>query len=188
MPALIYGPAPVYTRPVVMVGGPTGPTGPLPGPTGSTGPTGVGAFTGPTGIRGATGSTGAGSLVTGPTGRTGWTGPPGSLGATGWTGPTGGTGPTGTVSYGVTAAVNSVSAVQIGNFIINYGQIPNASDSGSTVTFQIPYVDNPPYLSLARGHSGNTGSFFTSVTKIQATLWQGTGANNTVLHWHAIGT
>jgi len=189
MPALVYGPAPIYARPIVVVPGSTGPTGPSQGPTGNTGPTGAGNFTGPTGPFGPTGATGAASTITGPTGRTGFTGPPGNAGSTGVSGPTGPTGYTGAPNViGTTAGVGSVSAFQIANLIINYGQVTNAADSGTTVTFAIPYVDNPPYLALARGHSGNTGSFFTAVTKTNATLWQGTGANNTVLHWHALGT
>jgi hypothetical protein len=127
--------------------------------------------------------------VTGPTGKTGFTGPPGNGGTTGSTGPTGSLGPTGAANIiGTTAGVGSVSAFQISNFIINYGQITSAADSANTITFAIPYVDNPPYLALARGHSGNTGSFFTAVTRTTATVFQGTGANNTVLHWHAMGT
>lgn len=99
----IIAPAPVFARPVVVVGGPTGPAG---GPTGTTGPTGSTGATAATGSTGPTGATGAGATgpsgVTGPRGLTGFTGPPGNpgptgLSAVGTTGPTGplGTGPTG---------------------------------------------------------------------------------------------
>lgn len=119
MPIVDNEPAPIATRPVVVVRegvvieGHTGATGPAtPGPTGATGhtgpggggptgPTGAGAFTGPTGAPGLTGPpgsfgpTGAGSTaagLTGPAGPTGSVGPqgnPGSATNTGATGPTG---------------------------------------------------------------------------------------------------
>lgn len=107
----VVSPAPIYARPVVVVGGPTGPAGGPTGPTGNTGPSGAPASTGPTGYTGPTGAgaTGA-SGVTGPRGLTGFTGPPGSsitgptgaasteVGPTGPTGATGNTGPTGTLT------------------------------------------------------------------------------------------
>lgn len=104
----VIAPAPIYARPVVVVGGPTGPSG---GPSGSTGPTGSTGATAATGSTGPTGSTGAGATgpsgVTGPRGLTGFTGPPGNpgptgLSAVGTTGPTGYTGFTGFTGLGGT--------------------------------------------------------------------------------------
>jgi hypothetical protein len=111
MTITVNQPAPIYARPVVVIGGPTGPSGGPTGPTGNTGPSGAPAATGPTGRTGptglgATGATGA----TGPRGLTGYTGPPGNSvtgptgdastapGLTGPTGATGNTGPTGTLT------------------------------------------------------------------------------------------
>lgn len=102
----VVSPAPIYARPVVVVGGPTGTAGGPTGPTGNTGPSGAPASTGPTGY---TGPTGAGSTgvtgATGPRGLTGYTGPPGNS----VTGPTGSastepglTGPTGMTGFGAT--------------------------------------------------------------------------------------
>lgn len=94
-------PAPIMTRPVVVVGGPTGPSGAAGGPTGATGPSGANATgsTGPTGPLGTgpTGNTGP-TGVTGPGGMTG----PASVGATGPTGPGGPTGTTGPIGTGPT--------------------------------------------------------------------------------------
>lgn len=102
MSQLIYGPAPVYSRPVVTAFGQTGPTGPSQGPTGPTGAIGTGVQ-GPVGATGAQGAQG----VPGPQGSQGLVGPPGvtgppgsatNTGATGYTGPTGFTGPGGEAS------------------------------------------------------------------------------------------
>lgn len=113
MTITVNSPAPIYARPVVVVGGPTGPSGGPTGATGNTGPSGAPAATGPTGFTGPTGAGATGpSGVTGPRGLTGFTGPAGNsitgptgdasteIGPTGATGPTGfggtgGTGPTG---------------------------------------------------------------------------------------------
>lgn len=136
----VIEPAPIYARPVVVVGGPTGPSG---GPTGNTGPSGVTgpsgiAATGPTGATGggATGPTGLGG-GTGPTGRTGppgnpgptgqsaagETGPTGNTGSTGFgaTGPSGVTGPSGgptgnTGPTGVTGNTGATGPAQVANF------------------------------------------------------------------------
>jgi hypothetical protein len=98
MPIVDSDPAPIETRPVVVVHGPTGATGAAGGPTGPTGASGVSVIgpTGPTGVRGVgpTGVTGAQGL-TGPTGTVGKTGPPGSPGATGLPGSAVNTGATG---------------------------------------------------------------------------------------------
>lgn len=144
----VIAPAPIYARPVVVVGGPTGPAG---GPTGPTGPSGLTGPTAATGMTGPTGATGAGATgpsgVTGPRGLTGFTGPPGNPGPTGLaavgvTGPTGplGTGPTGitgstgntgplggptgpTGSTGPTGNTGSTGPSQVGDieFVINGG-------------------------------------------------------------------
>lgn len=102
MTVQVIEPAPIYARPVVVVGGPTGPSG---GPTGATGPTGN---TGPSGLSptGATGPTGGGT--TGPTGATSATGP------TGFTGPPGNAGPTGLAATGVTGATGSTGPIGTG--------------------------------------------------------------------------
>ena len=100
----VLSPAPIYARPIVVVGGPTGPAGGPTGPTGHTGPSGAPAATGPTGFTGPTGAGATGpSGVTGPRGLTGYTGPPGNS-LTGPTGPVstepGLTGPTGNTGAG----------------------------------------------------------------------------------------
>jgi hypothetical protein len=104
-------PAPIATKPVVVIGGPTGPSG---GPTGPTGPaglatvtgaTGVHGPTGPLGLTGATGATGAGAF-TGPMGMTGPVGV-GLLGPTGYQGDIGETGPTGPTGIGATGATGN---------------------------------------------------------------------------------
>lgn len=109
MTVQVNQPAPIYARPVVVVGGPTGPSGGPTGPTGNTGPSGAPASTGATG---PTGPSGAGSTgptgASGPRGLTGYTGPPGNsvTGPTGdastTIGPTGATGATGAAATGAT--------------------------------------------------------------------------------------
>lgn len=148
MTVQVQAPAPIYARPVVVVGGPTGPSGGPTGTTGATGPTGKAApsgatgstgptGTGPTGVTGTTGATGAtgpfgppGNAgptglsavgTTGPTGASGL-GPSGPTGKTGPTGPSGGpTGPTGPT--GVTGNTGPTGPAQVANmeFVIDGG-------------------------------------------------------------------
>lgn len=106
MTVIVNSPAPIYARPVVVVGGPTGPSGGPTGPTGNTGPSGAPASTGSTGPTGPSGAGATGPTgVSGPRGLTGYTGPPGNS----VTGPTGSastapglTGPTGMTGFGAT--------------------------------------------------------------------------------------
>lgn len=108
MTTVVQGPSPVFTRPIVIVVGPTGPSG---SPTGATGPTGPTGFTGNTGAQGNTGSIGPSGVTgrTGPTGVTGNTGPVGSS-VTGPTGPQGPlTGPTGPIGTGPTGATGPLT-------------------------------------------------------------------------------
>lgn len=99
MPQTVFGPAPIYARPIVTALGQTGPTGPSQGPTGPTGAIGTGVTgpVGPTGIFGQQGPTGPAGIqgLTGPAGVTGPSGTPGSATNTGATGLQGSTGPTG---------------------------------------------------------------------------------------------
>jgi hypothetical protein len=158
------GPAPVYTRPIVIAGGATGPSGGPTGATGVTGPTGPNS-TGPTGATGAsrtgpTGSTGRvgatgptgntgpqGNGLTGPTGQpgsfTGNTGPTGPTGAgpTGSTGPSGGpTGPTG--NTGATGPVFGPVTIntQTGDYTLVLGDAGNCVEmnKGTANTLTIP--------------------------------------------------
>jgi len=156
MPALIYGPAPIYARPIVVVPGTTGPTGPSGGPTG---PTGIAGGTGPTGsvgITGATGASGRNSTVTGPTGPTGFTGPPGNAGSTGQTGPTGIAGPTGSIAAGFTSGTKG--SVQLNNITFNWGQLSAITPPGASQAYQTAYVDNPPFVTLGWALTGPTGT------------------------------
>lgn len=176
MSALVYGPAPIYARPIVVVPGQTGPTGPPTGLTGSPGSTGP---TGPTGLLGFTGNTGAASVVTGPTGpvaKTGATGPPGNAGATGNTGPTG---PVGASAIGATGA--GTGFAQIGNLVWNWGQVAT-NHTGITTSFVSPYTNSPPVVTLGQGYSGPTGPYVKSVSLTGVLILCNTGASGTVFY------
>lgn len=111
MTTTVIEPAPIYARPVVVVGGPTGPSGGPTGPTGNTGRTGPTASPGSTGATGPTGLGATGpSGVTGPRGLTGFTGPQGNAGPTGPTGNTGATGFGPTGATGVPGSATSTGA------------------------------------------------------------------------------
>ena len=193
MVALIYGPAPVFTRPVVVAGGPTGPTGATQGVTGPTGPFQTGG-TGPTGPQGFTGNTGPASTVTGPTGRTGFTGPPGSGGPTGQSGPTGATGPTGPTGQNiVTSATGPATSVLgqsgymiVGNIITNWASV-TVNHTGVTAIFPFTYVNGIPTVAIGQGYSGPTGIFVKGVTVGGVALQCSTGASGMV-GYVAIGT
>jgi len=185
MPALIYGPAPIYARPIVVVPGTTGPTGPLGGPTGPIGNTGV---TGPTGIQGPTGYTGASSNVTGPTGsagRTGFTGPPGNGGITGNTGPTG---PVGAVISGSTGAgsLGASGFARLGNIVINWASIA-VNHTGVTAVFPQAYTDGLPSVALGQGYTGPTGTAAYAISLTAVALKCSTGVSGQV-DYIAIGT
>jgi collagen type VII alpha len=149
-------PAPIMTKPVVVVGGhtgpsggPTGPTG-LPGP-GITGPTGSQGLTGHTGPTGITGAQGAGAF-TGPTGNTG---PPGMglpSAVPGSTGPTGVTGPA-----GVGDVSRTRSAISTGPFG-PYGTSATAVGLGFTYTPQTSGCVCVTIAGLARNSTGGTGA------------------------------
>jgi len=185
MPALIYGPAPIYARPIVVVPGTTGPTGPLGGPTGPIGNTGV---TGPTGIQGPTGYTGASSNVTGPTGsagRTGFTGPPGNGGITGNTAPTG---PVGAVISGSTGAgsLGASGFARLGNIVINWASIA-VNHTGVTAVFPQAYTDGLPSVVLGQGYTGPTGTASYAISLTAVALKCSTGVSGQV-DYIAIGT
>jgi hypothetical protein len=180
MVALVYGPAPVVARPVVIVPGQTGPTGPSQGPTGNTGPTGAGNFTGPTGPLGLTGATGNSSTVTGPTGRTGFTGPPGNAGSTGNTGPTGAT-----ISVQGTTG-GGTGWARAGNVVWNWGSLA-VNHTGVTAVFGQGYTDAAPSVTLGQGFSGPTGVFVVATSTAAAALRCATGVSGTVF-WQALGT
>ena len=181
MPALIYGPAPIYARPIVVVPGQTGPTGPSGGPTGPTGPA---LNTGPTGPAGPTGPSGAASNVTGPTGasgRTGFTGPPGSAGATGAQGPTGAAG---AVALSGTGA--GTGYFQLGNVTYNWGSVAT-NHTGVTSAFPTAYVNAAPVVTLGQGYSGPTGAYVKSASLTGVLILCNTGASGTVF-WQAMGS
>ena len=166
MTTVVAGPAPVMSRPIVLIGGPTGPAGIPGGPTGdtgSTGPTGYTGFTGSDGATGAAGTAGAASTVTGPTGPTGLTGPPGG----GQTGPTGNTGPIGVVSG---ASTGAAGFMQLSNIVINWGLVA----AGTTATFTTAYTDASPRVTL--GPTGATGATVINVSKTGFNI---TGPNGT---------
>ena len=190
MVALVYGPAPVFTRPIVVAGGPTGPTG---AGVGVTGPQGT-ASTGPTGFTGSqgpTGPTGLASTVTGPTGRTGVTGPPGNQGSTGITGPTGMTGPQGPI---VTTAATGAGGGQLGasgfarfgNITLNWASVV-VNHSGITAVFPQAYVDGLPSVVLGQGYSGPTGLFIRAISTTSVALQCNTGASGQA-DYFAIGS
>lgn len=164
----VEGPAPVYTRPVVVVPGATGPTGPVGGPTGPSGPTGIQGPTGNVGFTGPLGPTGQPGIFTGPTGPGGLTGPPGTgaTGARGQTGPQGVTGPTGNVSETIN---NSGSlGVQLADVIINTGGGP-IGVSGTNFSFPVPYNLGPPRVTL--GPTGITGIYVGARTQTSVEIY-----------------
>lgn len=173
MTAYVQGPAPVFTRPVVIAAGPTGPAG---GPTGPTGATGSLGVTGPQGIvgyTGPTGMTGAAANMTGPTGPTGVTGPPG----TSVTGPTGATstavGPTGPSAWSISFPVNGqTGSIQFSPLIMNFGGF-NVDSGGTTITFKTAYVQNPPFVTI--GVTGPTGAYVSALSTTQITLHPNNG-------------
>jgi hypothetical protein len=118
-------PAPIMSRPVVVVGGPTGPSN---GPTGSTGPVGSTGGTGPTGALGLLGGTGP-TGSTGPqgvgafTGPTGMTGPPGVGMPSTIPGPTGPDGPAGTLQIATNAVVGPTGNVSTTDVHMGMGTI-----------------------------------------------------------------
>lgn len=121
MTAEVFGPAPVYARPIVVAVGPTGPAG---GPTGATGSTGNAGGTGPTG-----------PLGTGPAGTQGPTGVQGVTGPTGYSGPpgnsiTGATGPGGDATN--TGATGPTGATGVGGAASNTGATGPTGPTGST--------------------------------------------------------
>jgi hypothetical protein len=152
-------PAPIMSRPVVVVGGPTGPSN---GPTGSTGPVGSTGGTGPTGALGLLGGTGP-TGSTGPqgagafTGPTGMTGPPGVGAPSTVTGPTGSTGPAGTLDnfayFAPADPAGNVSTTEKAMglacaytptfsgrcFIVCAGTALNSSGPGNGTTIQLKY-------------------------------------------------
>lgn len=122
-------PAPIMTKPVVVVGGHTGPSGGPTGPTGYQGPTGLGATgsmgaTGVTGNTGPTGSPGAGAF-TGPTGNTG----PAGIGVpSSVAGPTGPAGPVG--SAGAPGGIGDYQTYQLVNPVGNVSTVEKAMGLG----------------------------------------------------------
>jgi hypothetical protein len=182
MVALVYGPAPVNTRPVVVAGGPTGPTGATVGVTGPTGIASTGP-TGPTGLQGFTGNTGSSSTVTGPTGRTGFTGPPGNAGATGQIGPTGVAG--NPITGGGTGA-GPIGYFRLGNIVVNWGEAA-ANQTGVTASFSQAYTDGVPTVSLGQNYSGPTGASIEAISLTGVQLRCATGVSGTVF-FQAIGT
>src|SRR5262245_9041898 len=149
-------PAPIMTRPVVVIGGPTGPSA---GPVGATGPRGATGATGVQGAVGVTGPTGVGP--TGPpgvgayTGPTGMTGPPGAgTPGVGFTGPTGAPGASVVATgisrlnstvygpYGVTAtsigwgSTTAFTPSKTGQVLVIFsGQVRNSFGAGASQTF-----------------------------------------------------
>ena len=182
MTVTVVEPAPIFARPVVVVGGPTGPSG---GPTGATGASGVTGPTAATGVTGPTGATGLGATgatgVTGPSGVAGLTGPPGNpgptgLSATGTTGPTGpfGTGPTGstgsaltgptgpnggptgpTGATGVTGNTGATGPAQVANleFVIDGGG--SVLQTGQFVTLMLDFAGTITQSTLLADQSGS---------------------------------
>lgn len=119
--------------------GATGPTGLLgnQGATGLTGLQGNQGYTGVTGVTGPTGVTGA----TGATGQKGNTGLTGFTGPTGVTGVTGATGPRGLMGY--TGATGPLGInVEPGTKIL-FGTAVNNANGRGTVTFSVPFRNNP---------------------------------------------
>jgi hypothetical protein len=188
MVASVYGPAPIFSRPIVVVNGPTGPTGSNIAPTGPTGPTGPNQ-TGATGPIGKTGSTGANSTVTGPTGRTGFTGPPGSIGQTGVTGATGARGPAGSViTAGTTASFGG--GIVMGNVNLNWGKINGATPPGASQAYQEPYGNDAPFVTAGWALTGPTGTGIPQIqiiTTLNVVHFNFTGVSGTIMY-QAIGT
>jgi hypothetical protein len=155
-------PAPIMTKPVVVVGGHTGPSG---GPTGPTGVAGPG-ITGPTGLQGITGHTG-------PTGITG------AQGAGAFTGPTGNTGPPGIGSPSVVAGpTGPTGSGGSGTGVLAHLATPNKSLTGigTTQTALGAAATYTPTRSgnlvvIAIGTANNTTSAATTVG-----LMSGTGS------------
>lgn len=162
MTVQVTAPAPITTRPVVVVNGVTGATGPSGGPTGptgatgafstgSTGPTGpIGTGpTGPTGPQGQTGPvgfTGPASVgsqgptgATGPTGYTGpiGTGPTGPTGVTGYTGPSGG--PTGPTGGGGTGPTGPTGPSIVCGLEFEIGDLSTVLGVGHVLYFEVPF-------------------------------------------------
>lgn len=152
----VIEPAPIFARPVVVVGGPTGPSG---GPTGATGASGVTGPTAATGLTGATGPTGLGATgatgVTGPSGVTGFTGPPGNPGPTGLSavGTTGPTGPTGMTGFGATGPTGVTGPLGTGPT----GSTGFGATGPSGVTGPSGGPTGPTGITGATGTTGATG-------------------------------
>ena len=80
----------------------------------------------------------------------------------------------------------------IGNMIINYGEAVGAAPPGTTATFKIPYVDNPPFVTLG----GVTGTIanptwlgtIKSVSKTGVQIEVSTSTTSSQVHYIAIGT
>jgi hypothetical protein len=184
MTSYVQGPAPVYTRPVVVVVGPTGPSG---GPTGPSGPTGVPGVTGPQGIVGYTGpqgATGPIAFFTGPSGAVGLTGPPGSS-VTGPTGPVSGVaGPTGPSAWTENDISGPTGSIQFTNIIFNFGQ-GFANQTGATFPYATAYTTAPP--SVVFGVSGPTGVYISANSILQMTVKSPTGTTGVWFSYAAAG-
>lgn len=114
---------------------------------------------------------------------------PTNTGPTGKTGSTGATGPTGPGLTGATGATGG--GFLVGNMIINYGEAAAPPAAGVTATFKIPYVDNPPFVTLGGATGSGAGALSPNIRSVSKTGVAIENANTlaaTQCHYIAIGT